>query len=202
MKNKHSHQAARRAQQGFSLITAAVFLIALLLVSLSALRVSTIGERMIGNDRDKELAMQAAEATLRDAEQDINLNIGNDLPVAAVDCAGSPGYCLPPNQRATVNNETVERVVDWTDDTSPQYRYYGQSRGLSRSNYTADFNPEVQRMEYVIEDIGVASPLAGRSSGAVAGSSGKDHAFRITAYATGKRADTVVILQSIYIYRP
>ena len=38
-------------------------------------RSSTLHERMAGNDRDRAVAFEAAEAALRDAEQDILANI-------------------------------------------------------------------------------------------------------------------------------
>ncbi len=62
-------------QQGASLVIALMFLIVLTILGLVAVRSSTVQERMAGNDRDRAIAFEAAEAALRDAERDIQANL-------------------------------------------------------------------------------------------------------------------------------
>lgn len=55
-------------QRGAALIVALIFLLVLTLLGTTAMRGTTMQERMAGNTRDWNLAFQAAEAALREAE--------------------------------------------------------------------------------------------------------------------------------------
>ncbi len=58
-----------RHETGASLMTALIFLIVMAMLSVTLANVTTLEERMAGNTRDRDIALQAAEAALRDAEQ-------------------------------------------------------------------------------------------------------------------------------------
>lgn len=60
-----------RHDRGFALFTALMFLIVLTVLAVTVLRSSTVNERLAGNDLDRARAYQAAEAALRDAQQDL-----------------------------------------------------------------------------------------------------------------------------------
>lgn len=64
--------APLRRQHGAVLIVALLFLVILTMLGLTAMSGTTMEERMAGNTRDINVAMQAAEAALRDARRDIN----------------------------------------------------------------------------------------------------------------------------------
>ena len=69
-----------------------------LLLALAGVTSSVVQERMAGNVRDRNVALQAAEAALRDAEQDVLANL--DAAAGFVDaCTG--GLCLPPSMVAS-----------------------------------------------------------------------------------------------------
>jgi type IV pilus assembly protein PilX len=59
----------RRDQRGVTLIVTLIFLMVLTMLGLSAARNSVMQEHMSGSTRSRELALQAAEAALKDAEQ-------------------------------------------------------------------------------------------------------------------------------------
>jgi type IV pilus assembly protein PilX len=59
---------ALRAQGGAVLITGVIFLVVLTLFVLAMVRSGTLEERMARNARDHQIALEAAEAVLRDAE--------------------------------------------------------------------------------------------------------------------------------------
>lgn len=68
------HIPANRAagkQSGAVLFVGLIFLVMLTMLGVTALQVGTVEERMAGNSRDRNLAFQAAESALRDAERDI-----------------------------------------------------------------------------------------------------------------------------------
>lgn len=55
-------------QRGSALIISLVFLLLLTMIGIASIQDSTLQERMAGNERDRNLAFQAAEATLRQGE--------------------------------------------------------------------------------------------------------------------------------------
>lgn len=55
-------------ESGAVLITGLIFMVVLTIIVISALRSATLEERMAANARNRQLALQAAEAVLRDAE--------------------------------------------------------------------------------------------------------------------------------------
>jgi len=182
-------------QRGVSLISTLLFTVAALLLGVSVMGINVMQERMVGNSRDRDLAFQAAEAALRDAELDVVRNIPPDSAWSDT-CA--QGLCTPPSQRAlsgALQALPVEQQpgFDWASDDST--RTYGEFTGSGFTGSNA-FPLVASAPRYVVERLGVmATPLG----------EGEDSppriAYRITARAVGARAETVVTLQSIYYRR-
>jgi type IV pilus assembly protein PilX len=63
-----------RAQHGAVLVVALIMLMLLSLVALSAVRSSTMDEKMVGNTRDRNKAFQAAEAAVRHCVNQVRAN--------------------------------------------------------------------------------------------------------------------------------
>ncbi|MFA7387768.1 MAG: PilX N-terminal domain-containing pilus assembly protein [Thiohalobacteraceae bacterium] len=55
-------------QRGATLIIALIFLLLMTLIGVTSMQSTTLQERMAGNTRDRNLALQAAEAGLREGE--------------------------------------------------------------------------------------------------------------------------------------
>jgi type IV pilus assembly protein PilX len=98
-------------QRGAVLIVALLFLVILTMLGLTAMSGTTMEERMSGNTRDINIALQAAEAALRDARRDINRrplvgvardtaqSVFGDVSGALGTCSSvekSKGLCRPP----------------------------------------------------------------------------------------------------------
>jgi type IV pilus assembly protein PilX len=64
MKTHH----VRRRERGASLLISLIFLVIMAMLGVTVANVTTMQERMAGHTRDRDLALQAAEAALRDAE--------------------------------------------------------------------------------------------------------------------------------------
>ncbi|HBM07097.1 hypothetical protein CXF92_02785 [Pseudomonas sp. Choline-3u-10] len=58
-----------KSQRGSALLVSLVFLLLLTMIGISSIQDSILQERMAGNNRDREVAFQAAEAGLRTAER-------------------------------------------------------------------------------------------------------------------------------------
>lgn len=188
---------ARRpaAQRGLSLITTLLFMVAALMLGVSVLSVNVMQERVIGNTKDRDLAFQAAEAALRDAERDLLLNIS---ATSVFDATCTNGLCTPPSQRAVALSVPVDDPAtgfSWAN--AAQVRTYGQYTGATAfPSVKADAPPR-----YVIEKLGPLGTPPGESLTKGLEPTAPAYGYRITAQATGARAETVVVLQSIYTKR-
>ena len=194
MKRYHLLSAAARPHNGFTLIGILVMMVVLAFLALAAINSSILQERMAGNARDKNVALQAAEAALRDAEIDIETNLGAGSGFAT-SCAG--GLCLPPSMAASgALSAPMWQSIDW----SASARGYGSKTGAAAlvgpNNDALSSQPQ-----YFIEMLPTLPPESGTSAclGCSTTASAKARAYRITARASGVRASTVVMLQSVYI---
>lgn len=184
----------RHRQSGFSLITILMMMVVLMSLALAGMNSGIVQERMAGNARDRNIALQAAEAALRDAEAYIEANL---TAASAFDMECTGGLCLPPSM--TSNNPTSQplwKTVDWRPSKGKSRAYRDGVAGV-KEELPDVFAPP----RYIVELLPVLPPVSGQS--ASLGNSDEDaaQAFRISVRATGLRESTVVILQSTYIKR-
>jgi type IV pilus assembly protein PilX len=183
-------------ERGISLVTTLVLMLATLGLGVAVMGVNAMEERMIANTKDRDLALQAAEAALRDAEQDVATNIS---PATAFSDGCTNGLCTPPSQRdalgalASVPVDDPRLGFDWTVDAN--VRRYGQYTGA------AAFPSVTAQARYVIEKFSFLGTPAGESVVLGAEPTAPGVGYRITARAVGARPETVVVLQSIYATR-
>ncbi|HEV7574681.1 MAG TPA: PilX N-terminal domain-containing pilus assembly protein [Caldimonas sp.] len=194
--NDAASSIAGARQRGLSLVTTLVLMLATLGLGVAVMSVNAMEERMIANTKDRDLALQAAEAALRDAEQDVATNIGS---ATAFTDTCTNGLCTPPSQRdalgplASLPVEDARLGFDWSVDA--KVRSYGQYTG------GAQFPSVVQQPRYVIEKFSFLGTPAGESVVLGAEPVAPGVGYRITARAVGARPETVVVLQSIYATR-
>lgn len=185
---RHPHPA-----RGFSLIVILLMMVALAMLALGSMNSSIIQERMVGNGRDRQVALQAAEAAVRDAEIDIEVNL--DAAVGfVVGCAN--GLCMSPSDSSdNPLSAPLWQTINW--DTT---RAYGSRTGapalLGPDNVALAAQPR-----YFVENLPVLPPMPGESATIGGGSTPapRARAYRITVRASGIRASTVVMLQSVYV---
>lgn len=183
-------------QRGVSLVTTLLFMVAALLLGVSVMGINVMQERMVGNSRDRDLAFQAAEAALRDAELDIRANITADLPFT--DSCDS-GLCTAPSQRGSalaLRALPVEKQAGFDWSAAANTRRYGQYTSVS------SFPNVLAQPVYVVERLGTMAVPPGTCSSSIPPDPDcRRFAYRVTARATGARAETVVVLQSVYYRR-
>lgn len=189
MLSHRTHRAHRRAS-GFSLITILMMMVVLVSLAMAGMNSSLVQERMAGNARDRNLALQAAEAALRDAEADIEANLGIQSAFVAA-CTG--GLCRPPSMTSASPTSTpLWQSIDW-GATAAKTRAYGSVTGATALPAVAS------QPRYLIEQLPPLPPAAGQSASLAQAVEDAPQAFRITVRGVGVRASTVVILQSTYI---
>lgn len=156
-------------QQGLSLIVALVFLIILALLGVTAATVATQQERMAGHTRDRNIALQAAEAALNDAEQNLAATYCSDAKVQAY---------VPSNGNSGTAWDGIFGAVDGT----PCANCFTPTFALPTTGTGAvAFPPEF----YIEWKTGAGCPP-----------SGSTWRYRVTARGVGATVDTTVILQA------
>ena len=176
-------------QRGAALIVGLIFLVILTLLGVTAMQSSTLEERMAGNARDRNLAFQAAEAALRDAERDIR---GKQRPamhrpscagsvvilgMTGTDAACTEGLCcvIGASGLTCAERETpVDRddTLSLSDAPSVEYGHYTAAPALTGV---------AAQPRYLIEPFTKGQP--------------KINYYRITARGYGAKASTQVTLQ-------
>lgn len=109
MMQRRTRAKSYRAQQGAVMIVALVFTLIMTVISVASMQSATLQERMAGNTKDVNVAFQAAEAGLREAEIALS-----KVSVGPFD--GSSGLflsCPDPND----NRDACDKP-DWADKTS------------------------------------------------------------------------------------
>ncbi|MBU6257178.1 MAG: pilus assembly protein [Burkholderiales bacterium] len=182
-----------RADRGVTLIVILLMMLALAFLGLGAMNSSVLQEHMAGNERDRNVATQAAEAALRDAAADIEANLGTTG--FSYGCAN--GLCLPPSMPASgAQSAPVWTTLNWAADA----RTYGSATGapalVGPDNIALAAQPQ-----YIIELLPQLDPGngSGNSACSTCAPSLTGQPYRITVRAFGARSSTVVILQSTYI---
>lgn len=167
-------------QHGSALIVALVFLLAMTLIGVTAMRDTTQQESMAGNVRQRNLAFQAAEAGLRSAEQFLFSN--------------RPAISIFTNTAGLYQLNNANRPV-WVGTESN-----GQgpcpSSGGSCPGYTGTLINLSQSPQYFIESMPIRLP----AEAGTAVPEDLSH-FRVTSRGFGGTSDAIVVLRSIYRIR-
>ena len=111
------HPVMRRRERGVVLVISLLMLLVLTLIGLAATRSTTIDQRLTAAHRDNAVAMQAAEAALRDGESLLN-------------GAGLPDFSLNTNGAYTESTMGNWQDIDW-DDPNATTAYEGGLQGGS-----------------------------------------------------------------------
>lgn len=196
--------SASRSKQagGFALITALVMLLIITVLALGGSRLALDSKRMSRNQRDRDIALQAAEAALRDAEYDITAGVRN-ANFSQASATGFPGSGC--NTGATQSSTSTLGLCASGDSTNPIWNTvswvasganvqtvgYGDFTG--RTFPTGSGLLPTQKPRYIIEQMNYAKTGADAS--------GVDRAFfyRITAVGWGPNNNAPVMLQSYYV---
>lgn len=120
-----------RSQRGATLIITMVMLVLITLLGLSAIRTTTVDEKMAGNTRDRERALQAAEAAVRSCLNQIKNGSYTGTPLTPAPITADPHWEVAANW---ANGNSVAVAVD-TDNLAAQPRCMYETLGAGTSNY-------------------------------------------------------------------
>jgi len=162
-------------QCGAVLFVSLIMLLLMTLIGVSGMQTTVLEERMAGNFKDRNMALQAAESTLRAAES--YLNTESLLPPFT---GSELGHYQPTSSGAARWDESV---IDWSDTANDVIAYQG-----SLNNISAD-------PVYIIEEM---PPINESGSSLETGTALQNRYYRVTSRAVGGTGTAVVILQSVY----
>lgn len=185
--------------RGFSLITTLILLTVVTLLGLGASQIVLLSERATRFDRDSQIAYQAAEAALIDAEFDIrgpNASVAqrmntfsNTSGLGFIEGCGtgaSLGLCMP----AAEGQKPVWYAVDFTDESAAAKTVrFGDFTGRTFSTGATGIRSEIAP-RYIIEVLADTTPGSG--------SSAQKKLFRVTSMGFGPRKETQAVLQMVF----
>jgi type IV pilus assembly protein PilX len=164
-------------QSGSALVISLIILVAMTLIGITAMRTTVLEEKMAGNMRNKEIAFQAAEATLRAAERYIQNNV---ISTVAFDTDGSDGLYNHDDVRIWEN-------INWTDADSLEYSDFGSYNVATPPRFV------IQHLSTTGDSDKVVLDNIGEGTGG-----GNVETFLITARGTGTTNNAVVYIQSTW----
>lgn len=188
-------------QRGVTLVIVLMLLVIVTLLGVGAARIALMGERQTRNERDYQIAWQAAEAALMDAQFDIRgpnadsaervaLFTPDDISNFIPGCNTSAdfrGMCTPSE------GKPVWAQVDFLDDSnSAPTVAYGTFTGRAFDSGTTGVKP-ARVPRYMIEVVRDLTPMGSAASNT--GSKAAPIMYRITAMGFGPREDVQVVLQ-------
>ena len=188
-------------QGGFSLITTLILLVVVSMLGITASQMVLMSERTSRFDRDAQIAFQAAEAALVDAELDIQGpipepdNFGKQR-IASFESKNRVNFTLGCGTgrlqgmcaQAFPPQKPVWYQVDFTDESANSKTVkFGEFTGRTFAVGATGIRPEIAP-RYIVEVIPDSTPAA--MPDAVL--------YRITAMGFGPRKETQVVLQVVF----
>jgi type IV pilus assembly protein PilX len=179
-------------------------MVPILLLGLSAMQLALQGEKASRNDRDRQIAFQAAEAALIDAEIDIENSpdvaksrsklFGKNKLEGFIEGCGTGeqnlflGLCSHAEDGAT----PVWLTIDFMERTPSTMRSVPYGRFTGKTFAVGDGSLPAAPPRYIVELVVYNKP------GENAETAGQSHFYRITAIGFGARDSTRVVLQTFY----
>jgi len=172
---------ARARQGGVALFISLVMLAILTVLGLSAIQSTSLQERMARNARDTNLAFQAAESAIDDAEKYLE-TVSTLTPFQDAAANDNGRY-----EAAGPTDTPVWEAVDWTG-TQVATAATTIDGVAAQPKYVIEFVKTV-----VSEEDRINLDNIGQDTGA-----GRTQMFRVTTYGTGGTSSAHVMLQSTY----
>lgn len=178
----------RSSQSGAVLPITLILMVLMTLVGLSTMNTSVLSERMAGNYDNVNVAFQAAEAALRDAEQDIRCEGCRENDATSIHTIrGLTGFTDDCRQGLCFSGTTQTEVLEDTDANGDalfdKFVTYGDKTGADAISGAA------QQPKYIIEGKKVWPP----------GAAGWKYYYVITAVGNGKTVNSKSILREKFI---
>lgn len=176
-----------RKCRGAVLVIALILLLVLTLIGITAARLETASEGMARNDDNHQLALQSAEAALRDGQAIIALHGAGDFLTE-----NNGLYNL--TQELQTTSASVADTINWSSPGTQAMQYSGAALGSV---------PQApQPAQIIIESLPPVAPPGSPLTGSGYGGNPQWQVYRITAHAEGGDSSSSVTLQTIISSMP
>lgn len=191
-------------ERGVALIFVLLMMSIVMAVAVVAARLTTLSERAARNDRDRQIAFQAAEAALNDAELDIidptttrGCQFGTAAIVAGSGCSSDSAMRGVCGLDAGNPDTPIYKVVNWDSTGSDQqYVTYGDFTGRSSSFQIGQAGLPAALPKYIILKTATEARLVYDGGKRVVTT---PHAYKVYALGYGASVETQVLLESVVI---
>lgn len=197
---------SRRHQNGMTLVATLLILLVVLMLSIAASQIAIQGEKTSRNDRDHQIAFQAAEAALLDAEMDIEKSpdvsrsrsdlfsntsaVGFPSEAGAACGSGEQNRFLGLCHHSEIGSVPIWHIVNFIDDAASTNSSVPYGRFTGQSFHTANGSLPQKLPRYIVE------LMQYKTVGSRADET--SYFYRITAVGFGASETTQVALQTVY----
>ncbi len=186
-------------QRGASLMMVMMILVIVSILGIGGVQIAMMSEKGARNDRDSQMAWQAAEAALQDAEFDMRgpgtstrqATFSNSVKTEFVAGCGSAssgnskGLCLP-----AISGKPAWLIADFAASNSPTTEF-GDFTGRTFNTGTTGARPS-KRPRYMIEILDDPEVFGDLSIGK------QKYIYRVTAMGFGPRDDIQAVMQMVF----
>ena len=150
------YQRLPHRQTGAALITGLILLIVMTLIGVTAMQTTALEERMAGNMRDQNLAFQAAEAGLRDAEAllDPTNLIDRPLTCSSAPCSCTIGSCSVWERNFYMTTDFSKQIDSWWTTNGQEL---GTAGNQDITEIAEDPRYIIQELEFKPDELGAPS---------------------------------------------
>jgi len=184
MTRRRSFPSNPRRDQGAVLFVSLILLLILTLIGITAAKLQTSEEGMARNETNHQLAVQSAEAALRDGETLVGLHGPADFTV------NNNGLFELTSETQGAGASSVADTIDWNNPGTQSMPYSGPALGSVAT--------PPQPAQLIIESLPPAAVPGGPLCTPGYGSDESCSVYRITAHANGGDSTAAATLQSIY----
>lgn len=182
------HKQARTGQRGAALVVSLLMLLVMTVLGVAGLGTTNLEQRMAANNRDRDVAFQAAELALRDGERNVQ---NSNYTLASFTSSCTNGLCA----------KAAGTTAVWRDGTLDVWNTASRNFTYSGASSIQVANGVSQAPQYIIEFLDYARPV-GWTAGDPAPGPGDPEMYRITAIGYGLSSDARTMLQSTYQKNP
>jgi type IV pilus assembly protein PilX len=184
----NTHRASRLTatrQRGAVLVVSLLLLLVMTLLGLGASQSTRLQERMAGNQRDQEVALQGAEAALRDAERNLSPLVTEFVVTCSEPAAGCDSY-----EPRTLVNAGTQMAWDLANQADSWWEQWAKEYG--NPDQLSDVSAPPQ---FVVEFEGSVPDVLSESGSNL---SVDRYFYTVTARSKGMTRDAQVVIQTSF----
>lgn len=197
--NRHSF--SNRQESGFALVAALIILLVITLIGISGMDETIMEERMVTNFRDRAMADNASESTVRKAEFWISQQKAKPDEVNTTDCT-SPPLCGSGNDYVVWQTDDIVsagsdwNTMSWSDWTSKGVLYEGT--GATNSQIYGVTQQPRALIEFRAFNPQDSSGMVQQTDPSKAGQGIGPYYYNIVGAGVGARSETMAVVETTY----